>query len=96
MKVSLVSPYPDITNYGLRTLSAVLRETGHDTTFICMPDFAGDGESAHTKMSEARYTDRAIDQMIETMRGSQLVGITLMTHYFDSAKQITRAVHERL
>jgi len=96
VKVSLVSPYPDITNYGLRTLSAVLRGAGHDTTFICMPDFAGDGESAHTKMSEARYTDRAIDQMIETMRGSQLVGITLMTHYFDSAKQITRAVHERL
>ena len=96
MKVSLVSPYPDIANYGLRTLSAVLREAGHDTTFICMPDFAGDGESAHTKMSEARYTDTAIDQMIETMRGSELVGITLMTHYFDSAKQITRAVHERL
>ena len=96
MKVSLVSPYPDITNYGLRTLSAVLREADHETTFICMPDFAGDGESAHTKMSEARYSDKAIDQMIETMRGSSLVGITLMTHYFDSAKQITRAVHERL
>jgi len=96
LKVSLVSPYPDITNYGLRTLSAVLREADHETTFICMPDFAGDGESAHTKMSEARYSDKAIDQMIETMRGSSLVGITLMTHYFDSAKQITRAVHERL
>lgn len=43
MKVSLVSPYPDITNYGLRTLSAVLRGFGHDTTHMCMPDFAGDG-----------------------------------------------------
>lgn len=96
MKVSLVSPYPDITNYGLRTLSAVLREKGHQTQVICMPDFAGDGESTHTKMSEQRYSPEIIDQMIERMAGSELVGITLMTHYFDSAKQITKAVKERL
>ena len=96
MKVSLVSPYPDITNYGLRTLSAVLREAGHDTTFICMPDFAGDGESAHTKMSEARYTDTAIDQMIETMRGSELVGITLMTHTQQLQPPLGRALVDLL
>ena len=96
MKISLVSPYPDITNYGLRTLSAVLREAGHETQVICMPDFAGDGESAHTKMSEERYTATVIDQMLEVIGDSDLVGITLMTHYFDSAKQITRAVHDKL
>jgi anaerobic magnesium-protoporphyrin IX monomethyl ester cyclase len=96
LKISLVSPYPDITNYGLRTLSAVLRKAGHETQVICMPDFAGDGESAHTKMSEDRYSATAIDKMLEVMEGADLVGITLMTHYFDSAKQITRAVHERL
>ena len=46
MKVSLVSPYPDIFNYRLRTLSAVLRGFGHDTPHMCMPDFAGDGRRA--------------------------------------------------
>ena len=51
MKISLISPYPDITNYGLRTISGVLRDAGHETHMICMPDFAGDGESAHTKIS---------------------------------------------
>lgn len=96
MKISLVSPYPDITNYGLRTLSSVLRKAGHQTQVICMPDFAGDGESVHVRMSEERYTPEVIDQMIEVMRGADLVGITLMTHYFDTAKQITRAVKERL
>ena len=96
LKISLVSPYPDITNYGLRTLSAVLREAGYETQVVCMPDFAGDGESAHTKMSEDRYDAGIIDQMIEVLADSDLVGITLMTHYFDSAKQITRAVHEKL
>jgi len=96
MKISLVSPYPDITNYGLRTLSSVLKDHGHEAQVICLPDFAGDGESHHVKMSEERYSPQVIDQMIETMRGADLVGITLMTHYFDSAKQITRAVQERL
>ena len=96
MKISLVSPYPDITNYGLRTLSAVLRKAGHETQVICMPDFAGDGESAHTKMSEERYSAEVIQQMIDVVADSDLVGITLMTHYFDSAKQITSAVKEHL
>lgn len=96
MKITLVSPYPDITNYGLRTLSAVLRQHGHDTQVICMPDFAGDGESSHTVMSEERYPPHIIDKMLEIMADSDLVGVTLMTHYFDSAKQITASVKERL
>ena len=36
MKITLISPYPDITNYGLRTLSGVLREAGHETQVIFM------------------------------------------------------------
>ena len=56
MKITLVSPYPDITNYGLRILSAVLREAGHETQVICLPDFSGDGEIAHVEMSRERYT----------------------------------------
>jgi anaerobic magnesium-protoporphyrin IX monomethyl ester cyclase len=96
MMVSLVSPYPDITNYGLRTLSAVLRQNGHQTKVLCVPDFAGDGESRHIQMSEQRYSQATIDQMLEAMKGSELVGITLMTHYFDSAKQITQAVKREL
>ena len=44
MKVSLISPYPDITNYGLRSISAHLRANGIQTQVICMPDFAGDGD----------------------------------------------------
>jgi anaerobic magnesium-protoporphyrin IX monomethyl ester cyclase len=96
MKVSLVSPYPDITNYGLRTLSAVLREKGWKTQVICMPDFAGDGESFHGTMTEQRYSPEVIEQYLELVKDSDLVGITLMTHYFDSAKQLTKAVQERL
>lgn len=96
MKITLISPYPDITNYGLRTLSAVLREAGHETQLIFMPDFAGDGESRHIEMSEERYAPEVIDQLISLMADSDMAGVTLMTHYFDSAKQLTKSIKERL
>lgn len=95
MKISLVSPYPDITNYGLRTLSSVLKQHGWATQVICMPDFAGDGESFHGTMRENRYSTQVIEQFLGLIADVQLVGITLMTHYFDSAKQLTNAVRAR-
>jgi anaerobic magnesium-protoporphyrin IX monomethyl ester cyclase len=91
MKITLVSPYPDITNYGLRILSAVLREAGHETQVICLPDFSGDGEIAHVEMRRDRYTPQTVQRFLELTQDADLVGITLMTHYFDSALQLTRA-----
>ncbi len=92
MKVSLISPYPDITNYGLRSISAVLRAKGHRTQMLFLPDFAGDGESVHVRMSEERYSPEIIDAMLAQVADADLVGVTLMTHYFDSARQITAAI----
>ncbi|HJN73944.1 MAG TPA: radical SAM protein [Myxococcota bacterium] len=91
MKIALVSPYPDITNYGMRTLSSVLKQDGHEVRFICMPDFAGDGEFVHVRMSEERYPARIMDQFLELTADVDLLGVTLMTHYFDTAKQLTEA-----
>jgi len=96
VKVTLISPYPDVTNYGIRTLSGMLKQHGHQTQMIFMPDFAGDGEYAHVERTEDRYAASVIDKMIELCKDSDLVGVTLMTHYFDSAKQITREIKERL
>ena len=94
MRITLVSPYPDITNYGLRTLSAVLKQAGHQVTFLCMPDFAGDGEFTHIRMSEERYPPHVIQQFQDIVRGSDLLGVTLMTHYFDTGKQLSKAARE--
>jgi anaerobic magnesium-protoporphyrin IX monomethyl ester cyclase len=96
LRITLVSPYPDIANYGLRTLSAVLRKAGHETQMVCMPDFSGDGEIAHVEMNEDRYPPEIIEQFVKLAEGSDLVGITLMTHYFDSALQLTQVVKDRI
>ena len=85
MKVSLISPYPDITSFGVRTLSAYLREHGHSTQLIFLPDPFGD-DIVH---GAARYPGRALDDVVELCRDSGLVGIALMTNFFDGAVEIT-------
>lgn len=96
MKVSLISPYPDITNYGLRCISAWLRQHGHETQVICLPDRVGEGDTRHHALAEERYSRRAMESLVDAVRGSDLVGFSLMTHYFDSAKQVTATLRGAL
>lgn len=86
MLVTLISPYPDITSFGLRTISAHLRRHGHRTRLIFLPDPLGDDLLYGVK----RYEDDVLDRLAELCRGSDLVGITLMTNFFDGAVQVTR------
>ncbi len=95
MKISLISPYPDITNYGLRSISSWLKAHGHRTQVITMPDRSGEGTS-HVEMSSERYPAGVIDELMDVLSESDLVGISLMTHYFDAARQVSEAVRQRL
>ena len=95
MKVSLVSPFPDITNHGLRTLSAVLRQHGHPTQLLFLPDYSGDESPVHRSLSQERYPRPVVEQFLERVRDARLIGLSVMTHYVDSARQLTRAIHER-
>jgi len=86
MHITLISPYPDITSFGLRTISAHLRRGGHQTRLVLLPDPFGDD----LKYGITRYEDRVLDQLVDLCRGTDLVGITLMTNFFDGAVQVTR------
>lgn len=92
MKISLISPYPDITAFGLRLISAYLKANGHKTTMIFLPDPYGDA----TVHGVERYEDSVLNQIIPLCEESDLIGITLMTNYFDSAVQITKKLKEKL
>ena len=85
MKIVLISPYPDITSFGLRTISAHLRRHGHRTRLVFVPDALGDDLLYGVK----RYEDHVLDELIELCRDADLIGITLMTNFFDGAVQIT-------
>lgn len=92
MKISLISLYPDITSFGLRTISAYLREKGHATQMIFLPDPYGDDITEGLE----RYQQSALQDVVELCRGSDLIGITLMTNFFDGAVQVTRFLKSHL
>ena len=86
MRIVLISPYPDITAFGLRTISAHLRRHGHRTRLVFAPDPWGDDLRYGVK----RYEDHVFDELAALCRDADLVGITLMTNFFDGAVQITQ------
>lgn len=92
MEVTLISPYPDITAFGIRTMSAYLKQHGHKTRMIFLPDPFGD----NLMIGVQRYRDNVLEEVVELCRGSDLIGITLMTNFFDNAVQVTTALKKKL
>jgi len=84
MKITLISPYPDIKSFGLRILSAYLKQNGHNVQFIFLP-----------KRFTERYDKEALNGVIELSKRADLIGISLMTNFFDNAVQITQALKEK-
>jgi len=84
VRVVLVVPYPDITAFGPRVLAALLRERGHDTRMVFLP-----APEAEARPTPAPYAPQVLDQLAELCAGADLVGLSLMTNYFDHAAQIT-------
>jgi anaerobic magnesium-protoporphyrin IX monomethyl ester cyclase len=92
MKICLISPYPDITAYGLRTISACLKQGGHETRMIFLPDPYGDDP----KEGVDRYTRPVLDELVALCQGADVIGISLMTNFFDSAVQLTGRLKQEL
>ncbi len=79
MKISLISMFPGIHDFGLRTISACLKQAGHDVDlFFLMAEF-------HHK-----YSETAMNNLVKLTKESDLVGISVMTNFFDNAIQITQ------
>ena len=83
MKITLISLLPCVHEYGLRTLSACLKQAGHDVKlFFLMKEF-------HQK-----YSETAMNNLVELTKETDLVGISLMTNFFDNAIQVTQKLRE--
>lgn len=95
MKVTFISPYLSTDCMGIRILSALLKKQGHDARILFMPDRSDQMRRQHM-VDIFVYDPEVLDQVIENCKGSDLVGITLMTQYFDAAAQLTDEIKKRL
>ena len=86
MKITFISPYPNISAFGIRTMSSYLKTKGIQTQLLFMPD-----QSPVTVDNNGSvYPAHILHEMSELCRDTDLVGITLMTNYFYSAVELTR------
>lgn len=88
----LISPYPDITAFGVRAISAFLRANGVSTRLVFLPDPLGDALIDQPD----RYPPAILDALAALCADADLVGVSLMTNYADNAVQITKALKARL
>ena len=84
MKISLISLYPDVWSFGLRTVSSVFKQEGNEVDLIFMPhDFT------------EKYDETTIQDLIKLTEKSDLVGVSLMSNFWDNAIQVTDRLREK-
>jgi len=94
MTVTLFSLGISTDAIGIRILSSILKEQGHTTRLIFLPSM----EDLHRRATGATYEYPAsvLDKIIEICRGSDLIGLSLMTHHVSVAKSLTEHIKSKL
>jgi len=90
-RITLLAPTPpDLSAFGVRSLSAFLRAAGLATRVVFLPGAMGrlrpDGSFAYA------YPAQDVAAVQALCAGSDLVGISVMTPFFDRAVQLSAAV----
>jgi len=94
MKVTFISPYSDITAFGVRCIAAFVKKAGFDVQLLFLSDQEFDLKA--TSGSVYRFSAPCLNQIIEICKDSHLIGISLFTCHFDRAVQLTQAIKSKL
>ncbi len=90
-KVVLITPTPpDLTAFGIRSLSSFLRSRGHETRLIFLPGSIGMHKVGGTYAYN--YSDTIQTELIELVRDSDLVGFSFFTSYATRAMQLSELI----
>jgi radical SAM superfamily enzyme YgiQ (UPF0313 family) len=93
MKIVFVAPTPpDLAAFGVRTLSAYLKQHGHTCRCIFLP--GGVEKYKYGSRDGYRYEARIVGQVLDLCRGHDLIAMSFMSNYLDRASQLARALRE--
>lgn len=99
MNIALITPSSqNISAFGGRTLSALLKQHGHTVTTVTLPIIPDlyRNRNGFLYANAVRYSARIIQQLLEVVKDCDLVGVSFMTFHHSCAVQITRAVRDTL
>ena len=92
--ITLISPYPELSAFGIRILSSYLKSNGIETRLIFLPD--PEFERTASMDTAYKYPDYLLEKVVELCRDSDLVGISFFTYLFDRAVQLTEKIKKDL
>jgi anaerobic magnesium-protoporphyrin IX monomethyl ester cyclase len=85
MKITLISTIIELQDMGIRILSSYLKKKGHDVRVIFLLRKVGEVLDANQ-----------LKNLVNLVKGSELLGISVMTNFFDVAVQVTKSLKESL
>ena len=92
MKIALISPYSEISSIGIRTISAYLKSNNISTRLVFLPL----QKSFYSREDFSLYPNSVIDSLANLVKNDDLIGISVMTHYYDSIKDLTIKLKRKL
>ncbi|MDL1967038.1 MAG: cobalamin-dependent protein [Deltaproteobacteria bacterium] len=95
IQVSLISPYSNTLNLGLRIISAILRNSGYKTQMIFLPSHSSDSALNISPFSNIDYPETIIQQVVNITRDSSIIGISLMDNYMQVGIKLTQALKNK-
>ena len=95
MKITFVTPTPpDVAAFGVRALSAYLKRAGYQVRNVFVP--GGVKKYKYQKGYKYDYEQHILNEIVELCKGSDLIGISFMTNYYDRALQLTEFIKGKL
>jgi len=85
MNISLVGTYASPEATGLRLISSLLKTQGHQVRMIFLT-------AKRSERAERGYGPGLIDQFLEKVSDSDLIGVSLMTNTYYQAQELTEAI----
>lgn len=89
-KITFISLGTSTDAIGIRIPSALLRKKGHQTQLVFLPTV--EDIRRRTTRKVYSYSPEVVAQIAELARGSQLVGLSVMTHHATIARALTQAL----
>nr|HDM59727.1 B12-binding domain-containing radical SAM protein [Bacillota bacterium] len=94
-RVTLVSPYGDISSVGLRLVASCLKRAGFDVRMIFLP-ILGLESRGDVPSNAYFYPKQVLEQIAQHCIGSLFIGISFMSNYYDRVRQLCRFLRDNL
>ncbi|HLC63395.1 MAG TPA: radical SAM protein [Candidatus Nanoarchaeia archaeon] len=92
MEVTLISPYGNLDNIGIRGISSYLKSKGFSVNLVFLPYETDEGQAMRYDLE---YSNQVLQQLAELCKNSNLIGITVMANYAERCKKMTKILKEK-